>query len=95
MSYIISAEITDNKLVVTGEDLIDPQHILKKVLETRRPCVMKFLDIVGGRFQEPIDFDVYEGGVDEWWGIGSVFCMELGLVVTLKIKNTDFELTVE
>ena len=37
----------------------------------------------------------YEGGLQSWWGLGSVFCCELGLKVRVEFEDRKCTITVE
>lgn len=89
-------EVRDGKLIALVDHSTDLSQGLPELLLQYYPDkVMQFLDHVGGKFQEPIDWNTYEGGVKSWWGVGSVSMWELGLSFTTKLSSEGVQLTIE
>jgi len=86
--------VTDEMLIAEFDlnDLqtAEPNHLLKLILTTKEDAVKKFLT---AKFPD-IDFDTYEDGFHNWWGMSSVFGHELGLGMTINIHYNKVEVTI-
>ena len=69
---------------------LSTDQLLKNILKEYRKEVLAFLTTL---FDE--DWNTYEGGIDSWWGLGSVFLYELGLSCTVKYSSNGITITIE
>lgn len=58
-----------------------PQAYMDYLLSKHRATIVDWLDKACGER----DWNEYEGGIDSWWGLGSVFGYELGLEWVMKV----------
>lgn len=67
-----------------------PEGILAEHFKTNREDVLAWLQSLFPN----INFETYEGGIDQWFGLGSVTLWELGLEFNFKYTTT-IEVTIE
>lgn len=65
---------------------IEISSLLADLLATDRSRITAWLDLAYPKWKE-------EGDLDDWWGMGSVFCMELCINVDITVNNLDETIT--
>lgn len=68
-------------------DSVDLDTILKLRLNTHRSEVIEFLK------QNDVK-ESFEGGVDSWWGLGSVFLFELNFTAVMTVTRYGVTVTI-
>ena len=86
------ADVVGKKIrVAKGGDLViktqvkagDLGGMFKELYKTHADEILKWFQ---GVFSD-IDFKTYEGGIESWFGLGSVMLFELGVKVSLKFEE--------
>ena len=94
-NMLIKYSITPNKIIAEYEmhGYANFDNSLEQLYnDIGKAKIIEFLQPI---FPSINDFDSYEGGIDDWFGLGSVFCYELGLIVNYKIECNKLTITIE
>jgi hypothetical protein len=69
---------------------INVNSLMKRILSEKRETVINYINN-----NYNINCETFEGGIDDWFGIGSVTMCELGMQVKLVLNEEYIELTLE
>lgn len=76
----------------TVYESIEISNLLAKMMNASVADKVRIVDWLDLRFP---DYDWRaEGPIEDWWGMGSVFCMELCIQVDIKVDNVNETITV-
>jgi hypothetical protein len=78
------------KVSLDDGNYTDVDYILQEHLRTNRESVFEWFK----KELPEIDLLEYEGGIDDWWGMGSVTMWELGLEFTFKYSCDGLVVTI-
>ncbi len=74
----------------TADECLQIEEVLSKHFSTHRDEVIEWFS---EQFPE-LDMNTYEGGIDEWFGLGSVTLFELGLEFHVKYTARKVEVAI-
>lgn len=68
----------------------DLDTVWREMIKRFKPIIIEFLNTI----DPPEDWETYEGGVDDWWGPGSVGLWELCLTFNIKLTSDGMDITI-
>lgn len=80
----------DDFAELTNPYNLTPQDYMTHILSRNKVMICDWLDKECG----VKDWNEYEGGIDSWWGIGSVFGYELGLTYRMEVPPGEQRITI-
>ena len=83
-------DLSDPKVMVLRMQGEGADEMMSFLFEFFRADCIKYLEANG---HTDTDWNDYEGGIDEWWGFGSVFLYELGMRVKWEASDEGTVLT--